>query len=685
MTPVSTQTNIYLADLTYTQQGIQSEIMPNAIGCLATYATKCLGDAVSFELFKRPDNLLEALSNSLPDVVGFSTYTWNFDVSYQIARAIKSTNPDTIVVFGGPNYPTEPNEQIEYLTDHECIDFFVEKEGEIPFTALLEKLIENRFNLSAGYQIPAVHSLDKKTGEASLLKPAARINNLSDVPSPYLNGLLDEFFADGFMPIIQTKRGCPFSCTFCVEGVDYYTKISRNNSQKISDEIIYIGEKMAPLIKQGKRGDLFIADSNFAMFTEDLDACRTIRLCQDKYNWPQYISVATGKNKKERVIEAAGIVRGAIMLAGSVQSLDPVVLQNIKRKNVSADQVLDIAKHGAEFGANTITEVILGLPGDSRASFERTLSDLLEMNFNRISIYTLMLLPGAELNTLETREKYGFQTKYRVIPKCFGYYDYGDQVITAGEIEEVVVASDTLSFEDYQECRVLALLIEIFFNDGMFELVHKFIKSLDIPLFDLLKRIRALEFGSALNAVIENFSRETREELWADKDELEEFLRNRENIDKFISGDMGNNVIYKFKSLALVQSLDDVGSALRESLIQLCTDKFDGLKFEQERYISELVEYCTSSGKNLLFDFQENILCQFQFDFENVINERQFENLGDTIHSDGERKISFVHDENQCSTIAWLIDTYGSDISGITRLVTRAHLKSLLRQPVHLQ
>ena len=45
-----------------------------------------------------------------------------------------------------------------------------------------------------------------------------RIKSLDEIPSPYLTGILDEFFDGRLVPMIQTNRGCPFSCTFCVDG-----------------------------------------------------------------------------------------------------------------------------------------------------------------------------------------------------------------------------------------------------------------------------------------------------------------------------------------------------------------------------------------------------------------------------------------------------------------------------------
>ena len=39
-----------------------------------------------------------------------------------------------------------------------------------------------------------------------------------------VTGVLDEFFDGKLAPLLETNRGCPFQCTFCVQGVRWYTK-----------------------------------------------------------------------------------------------------------------------------------------------------------------------------------------------------------------------------------------------------------------------------------------------------------------------------------------------------------------------------------------------------------------------------------------------------------------------------
>src|SRR5205085_5217891 len=109
------------------------------------------------------------------------------------------------------------------------------KEGEVGFSQLLARLIENGMDakkVKAGSELPSVHWL-RSDGPAALPHEVARLQDLTVIPSPYISGKLDEFFDGHLIPILQTNRGCPFSCTFCVEGLSYYNKVFRNSSEKI--------------------------------------------------------------------------------------------------------------------------------------------------------------------------------------------------------------------------------------------------------------------------------------------------------------------------------------------------------------------------------------------------------------------------------------------------------------------
>ena len=84
---------------------------------------------------------------------------------------------------------------------------------------------------------------DKEKALVKGSKPP-RIKFLDDIPSPYLNGMLDVFFDGRLSPFIETNRGCPFKCSFCHTGSNYYQKIHMFSLERIKTELEYIAIKL---------------------------------------------------------------------------------------------------------------------------------------------------------------------------------------------------------------------------------------------------------------------------------------------------------------------------------------------------------------------------------------------------------------------------------------------------------
>ena len=510
--------------------------------------------------------------------------------------------------------------------------------------------------------------------------------DLSEIPSPYLSGRLDEFLDGKLLPITQTNRGCPFTCTFCTEGQSYWTKVRRKPRDIVEGEVKYISNKMNSLAPTKKRTDLLIADSNFGMFEEDLDTCRVIADEQKKNDYPKYINVATGKNKKERVLEAAKIVNGAMKLAGSVQSLDPEVQENIKRKNISSDQVVDMALKSSEIGANTYSEVILGLPGDSKEKHFQTLKTLVESDFTTLSMYQLMILPGTELGSQETKNKYKMDTRFRVVPRCYGTYNILDKDMSVSEIEEICVSTNTLSFKDYLECRKMNLIINIFYNDGIFDGIIKLLRTYNVSIWSWLEQIyensKKEEFSEFEN-LLNDFLSESENELWKSLDDLELFCTDPKNIKKFIEGKLGSNLIFKYKSRSLTTDLKNAAEIAKKSTLHILKTKQIPEK-DINIFIDDLIKYKLCEVENL-FDIENYKTESFYYDINLFLSSsstsKKFKTIKD-FKFIKMNEITFSLSEEQRNQLQSYNELFGNNIEGISRTLSRVYVKKLFRLPV---
>ncbi|MDP2593377.1 MAG: radical SAM protein [bacterium] len=638
--------------------------MPYPVACLVSYAKRALADCYfnrfDFRIFKYPNKLLSALLEDIPPIVAFSNYMWNLDLSYSVAERIKRRKPNTVIVFGGPNYPTGHEEQAAFLRKYPLVDFYIYKEGEVGFTELLKILLQNGFDAENAKQenLPGCHFL--RGSEAVTPPPAERVKNLDEIPSPYLTGILDEFFEPNIVPMIQCNRGCPFTCTFCVEGLKYYNKVNRRSAETLEDELRYIA-----LHKDSTIHDLHIVDSNFGMYPEDEEIGKVIARVQAEFGWPEYIHVATGKNQKERVLRVAKNVHGALRLSGAVQSLSDEVLTNIRRKNINAAELMDLAKQARELGSNVYSESILAMPGDTVKSHTETNQILLDAGFQLIRNYPLMMLMGVEMSSATTREKFQMRTGFRVMSQCFGIYPFGDEEpIVSVEIEEICKATKDLSFEDYLEMRTFHLAIEVFYNDSILAELFAFLNSKNVRTSDFILSIFAdwkNLFPRKLNVIFSRFRDETTEELYETEEEVKAAAKRNEAITEYAKGKHGSNMIYRFKAECFMNAVDDiVRHAFSQARLLLSAS-------ETSSYLKELERYCLLK-KNMFLNTSYVLEDTFHYNFLN----------GGTFGAET-RRMRFFHTDAQKAQINDCLRLYGHDPTGVSRILSKYFVAKMLR------
>ena len=572
---------------------------------------------------------------------------------------------------------------MRYLAEHPIIDFYVIKEGEIAFANLISLLIKSDLDVEAiRTQLPSVHSIGKD-GTAHLNGEAARLKNLTEIPSPYLDGRMDEFFDGRLMPILQTNRGCPFSCTFCVEGRSYYNKIYKNDSEKVTTEIDYIARHMAALREQKGRNDFCIADSNFGMFKTDLETCGAIAKAQKEHGWPDYIIVATGKNQKARVLEAASLVNGAMRISGSVQSLDEDVLSNVKRSNISADGLLDLALSAQNIGLNSYSEIILALPGDTKAKHYDTLKKIIDAGFSYVTTYQLMMLPGTDLCTDDMKERFHMVLRYRILPRCYARYQILGEQVSVAEIEEICVANNSLSLEDYVECRMMSLVITIFHNDGVFGALLKYLRNAGLSVYRWMELIQHSVKSGALGKLFEQYKKDTVTELWSDRAALEKFITEPQVIDQFLDGSLGNNLLFVYKSRAVTLHVTELAELARETFVQLLTEQ-NVLSPEAEEFVSNAVSYHSARMMHLFRERDRAVRRTFRYDIRAFDKELRPGSIA-KFRLENEVEARFELTLAQRELIERNLAVWGDNAIGIGRVLSRVYVGRLLRNAVYDQ
>jgi radical SAM superfamily enzyme YgiQ (UPF0313 family) len=670
---------VWLCDLCYTQQLISSDVIPAQIGGIATYCESHMTPPPKFRLFKYPEELIKAFHTEQPHVIGFSNYLWNLELSYGFANTIKKKFPNIVVVMGGPNFPLSQEHQKSFLQSRPAIDYYIEKEGELAFYNLLQSLIHHEFDIDLVKKIKLgnVRGITKD-GEFCAGSVLGRISDLSEIPSPYLMGKLDDFFDGKLTPILHTTRGCPFTCTYCVESTIYYAKKFRKPDNTLKAEIDFIGQKMKGVRDTGGRNDLHIADSNFGMYKEDIQTAYWIADAQRKYDWPEYIVCSTGKNKHDRIMKVSSIVNGKIRVSGSVQSTDKEILKNIKRANIDMKQLFRLADEANKVGAESHSEVILGLPEDTVQRHLNSIGELIDAGFTNIRMYQLILLMGTPLYSQYREKKFACGTHFRIVPFDYGDYAFDDDTnIVSAAIEEVVTSLDGLSYENYLQCRTFNLMVDTFYNQGVFQGIIKLLKQLNISRYAWIKKIWESEKLTKISEIIDQFIQETKDELWDSYDELMRYTSEPDTIKKYLSGELGAKLIFKYKSILTQEYLYELAEITRHTVLQLIDEV---LKSDSkiEPLIDDILSYEILRKINLFKGDYEPKYCMLDYDVKSFLESKEDIPISKLVFTKS-KKCKFFLNQNQIDIIERNLNTYGRDLTAMTKIVSFVHIESVYR------
>jgi len=456
------------------QQGpkeLNSYYLPYSIGMIWSYANSFDSVKQNYILdkiiFKR-DNI-DVVSDELSknDVIGFSTYVWNRNYNFELAKKIKEKNSNSILIFGGPEMPVTDKHIFE---KYSFIDIVVKKEGEIIFKEILENL--NDLTCVKGIII-------NRNGKRLDTANRDRIENLDILESPYLNGFFDRLVESNpnieWAGTLETNRGCPYQCTFCDWGSMIYSKVKKFNLERVFSEIEWMGKH--------KCGFIFVTDANFGMFPDrdDLIIDKILEV-QEKYGHPYTFTFTWAKNQKKEVAEMAHkLIKSKNSNNGltiSVQTLNEEVLTNIKRKNLNQHKIEEIFSLCEERQVPVLTEIILGLPGETLESWKETIWQLFESgNHNGVEIGQVELLENSEMNLVQ-KEIYGMRST-----TVYDYLGVGDDGIA--ESIEVVNSTRDIPFDDMIEAQFFNCFITTFHIVGLTAIPARVLrKHLDLSYRD---------------------------------------------------------------------------------------------------------------------------------------------------------------------------------------------------------
>ncbi|NKZ03434.1 radical SAM protein [Actinomadura latina] len=397
-----------------------------------------------------------------PDVVALPVYFWNRAPVMLIAREVKRRWPDCTVVLGG----NDVSHQTERVFAEEAVDVLVHGEGEITF----RRLLASGPATGALDEIPGISY--RRSGRVVTTAAAERITDLSCLPSPLLSGVYsDEDIAASRTIILETNRGCPYSCSFCYWGGATKSKVRPFPLARVKQEITHIVTHAPP------HATIFLADANFGILPRDPEIAEWLVTELKRQGKRMFLFTNWAKNTNKRVLEAARILYSNQLISAvtlSAQSFTPEVLQIARRSNIRTSYYRQLQSDFQAMGVPTYTELIWGLPGETLATHLGSVEEAITSGGHPV-VYPLLLLNNTEYTTASVRDEQELVT--RVLP-----YQVSNPEMEA----EFVVQHRAMPLADWRRGMAIRLALAVFHGCLLRSLLRYLHARMGVRVVDML-------------------------------------------------------------------------------------------------------------------------------------------------------------------------------------------------------
>ncbi len=353
--------------------------------CLFTSAKEKCSDRYSFSVVEGTinedaDRVYERIMKENPAIVTFTCYIWNIKQTLSLCRKIKERERSITVIIGGPEVAYN---QREILGNNSFIDYVFSGEGEAILPDFLCGKGENAEGVSY-IRDGKLHLSEREDGDKS------------DYPSPYC----EEYFTSlkNRIAYIESSRGCPFSCAFCLSG--RCGKVRFFPMERIKREIISLARCGAKTVKFVDR-----------TFNCNLERAKEI-LSFIKNNYGKdipddvcfHFEIAAHIADEEFLALIETMPSGSVQFEAGIQSFNSKTLEAIGRKD-NTEKICENLKRLISYGNCHIhIDLIAGLPEEDFSSFVEGFNRAYSLKANMLQLGFLKILHGSPMG--EEREKY---------------------------------------------------------------------------------------------------------------------------------------------------------------------------------------------------------------------------------------------------------------------------------------
>ncbi len=345
------------------------------------------------------EDLLHRVMAADPDVLGVSLYIWNRDCAARLIRRVKALRPEITVIVGGPEATFSVNETFREMP----VDYLLRGAGEESLPALLNALTAGRVPEDVpGCCYPTENGL-------RIVPPAP-----SPAPRSDLYGGEWQTALQGRMAYVETSRGCPFQCAFCLSG-NKEAPDARTVQFMPADEalalLIRIGQSGADTVKLIDRTFNCRKDRTTALLRGLIDAKNAGLLGDVCYHF----EVAADLFDDETLNLLATAPAGLFQMEAGLQSFHGETLAACDRRtdmNKLTDRIRRILAPG---NVHLHIDLIAGLPEEDFDTFGQSFDRAFALKPHQLQLGFLKFIHGSRLRMDQWGARFAPDPPYEVL------------------------------------------------------------------------------------------------------------------------------------------------------------------------------------------------------------------------------------------------------------------------------
>ena len=377
--------------------------------------------------------LASMLRDFRPHAVGATAVTMSFDSAIGVLRDVKSIDPRLLTVMGGPHISFCAHEM---MTRYPELDVAVLGEGDETVVELAAALQKGGGGLERIDGLVYRDGAELRTTDAR--PPRINVNSLP-LPARHLLAL-GRYRALGTAVSMTTSRGCPFQCIFCVGRKMVGAKVRYRSPTGVVDEMEQIGSLGFSQINVVD--DLFTVDARHCIAICEEIMARGLDLKWTSFARADCVSVEVLSKMKQA---------GCHMVSFGFESSSPEILKAV-RKGITVEQMLEAARICRQVGIKAHASFILGLPGETMQTVQRTVDLCEELKTLDLAAGFHLLAPFPGTRIREKSEEYGI----KILTDDWSQY-HANRAITETEgaereaLDELVMQYEGAALEEIGE------------------------------------------------------------------------------------------------------------------------------------------------------------------------------------------------------------------------------------------